>query len=333
MKLLPPPDSVRGVFKISARIYSTFFPSFQIDKAGPSRPLIPDNESIIEEVSQSDTESEEPPSKKLRLVSDLPEAQFLEKFMIVPDSKLKKRKIPVVLPKKDKPEWLEKLGELSYRNELWNLEIPDILVAHVAGCLASKPKEFSVSSEATLLSESFSLISFKLNSPPNFIKIRTHFIYDLIRHQVKSLTYQWATALLLHKQEVMNHEYLEHMVYPGVAEAILALEASVRQSRHLALPSKTAKMLRYKFINAPIDKLWPDDEKLLEDINKFFRDQRYRAARSGNFRGSNRGSRGYGYRGFSQRGMQRGQRAKRSRGQRGRGISTNSSSSQPSNNA
>ena len=253
--------------------------------------------------------------------------------MIVTSKTQKKRKIPVVLPKKEKPNWLAELGDVSYRDEIWNLEIPDILVAHVAGCLSGKPKEFSVTSEASLLSDSFSFISCKLNAPPNFIKMKTHYMYDQVRHHIKSLTYQWATALKLHKEEVKNHEWLELVVYPGVAEAVLGLEASIKQVRSQALPNKIGRILRYRYINAPIDKLWPEDEKLIEDIRKFFRDQRFKATKAGNFRGSSRGFSGrrYGARG-SYRGSQRGQRARRSRGQRGRSNATSSaSSSQPNN--
>ena len=315
------------------RIYTTIFPSLQIAKAGPSHPRSPERERTIEE-SDSDSDLIESPPKKLRLVSDLPESKFLESYMVVSNVKTKKRKIPVVLPKKDKPEWLAEVGEVSFKQDLWDLEIPDILIAHVAGSLAGKPKEFSVSSDASLLSESFSLISCKLNAPPSFIRMRMQYIYDQIKHLIKSLTYQWATALKLHREEVKNQVWLEQVVYPGVAEAVVALEKTVRQSRHMALSNKIPKVLRFRFINAPIDKLWPEDDKLLDDIRKFFRDLRIKAFRTGNFRGNSKRSRGSGFRGFSFRSFQRGHRPRRSRGQRGRGNATNSAtSSQPTNSS
>ena len=317
MVSLPPPSSDRGAnFPVSKSLH--IFPSLQ-DKAGPPHPPAqnPDQEGVPYEDSDSDTE--EPIQKKMRLVSDLPEQDFHEKFMIVSKSSSKKRKIPVVLPRKEKPEWLENLGEVNFKNDSWNLEIPDILVAHVAGYLSSNPRVFTVSSDASLLSDSFALISVKLNRTPSFVRINTYNYYDIVSHQIKALTFAWATALQLHKEEVKYQELLENVVYPGVAESVLALEATIRKLRSVALGVKMPNVLRFRYVNAPIDKLWPEDEKLEEDIRKFFRGKRAKAGRLSGGRGKYRGHRGSGNRGY----FSRGQRSNRRRGHRGRGSGTN----------
>ena len=115
----------------------------------------------------------EPRSKKIRIISDMPVDKFREEYMIVGKQKTTVRDIPVIVPKIDCPPWLKNLGEVDFKENLWTVQIPDILVSHVAGYLHSPKKEFTVASDTSLLKESSSLLTIKLNSPPRHIKSNT----------------------------------------------------------------------------------------------------------------------------------------------------------------
>ena len=209
----------------------------------------------------------------------MPADKFKEDYMIVSRSKPKIRDIPVILPKINSPQWLNNLGEVSFQNNLWTLQVPDILVSHVAGYLHSPKKEFTVASDTSLLKDSFSLLTVKLNNPPNYIKSPTGLFFDNMRYQLKCLASQWVTALQLHKHNWQDKEFLDQVVYPGVANAVLSLETLVRLGRSAALPKTFPGYLRAKFVNAPISTMWPEDRALDEEIRKFFRDFRNQVKR------------------------------------------------------
>ena len=291
-------------------------------KPGPSRhrAQVDDDDDDDEEIEQgsiSTVSSYEPRPKKLKLVSEMPEELFNNEYMFVHKAKVPKKVIPVVLPKVDPPPHFEGLSDLSYADNTWTVMIPDILVAHVAGCLNAGKRDFTVDSNTDLLQDSFKLLATKVNEKPSYVKAPTSRFYEAVVQQMRGLASQWVTALHHHKFNWQDKDFLDKVVYPGVASAIKGLENTIKLGRDLCCPKYIPSNLRYRFVNAPCSAMWAEDQDLDLEMRKFFRSKRrrtdnfsktsYRGARNnkrGQFRG--RRTRGLSNRGYRRRGANRG---------------------------
>ena len=70
------------------------------------------------------------------------------------------------------------------------------------------------------------------------------------------------------RQRLKNHDQLENIDHPRVAESGLALEATIRKVRSSALKKKTPRVQRDGYIDTPINKQRPEDKKLKEEFQK-----------------------------------------------------------------
>ena len=64
---------------------------------------------------------DEPRTKRLKLISDMPEEQFNNEYMFVHKAQVPKKAIPVILPKVDPPPHFKDLAELSFPDNTWTI--------------------------------------------------------------------------------------------------------------------------------------------------------------------------------------------------------------------
>ena len=183
-------------------------------------------------------------------------------------------------------------------------------------------RDFTVDSNTDLLQESFKLLATKLNSTPSYVKAFTGRFYEAVVQQMRGLASQWLTALHHHKYNWQDKDFLDKVVYPGVASSIKGLENTIKLGRELCCPKFVPTNIRHRFVNAPCSSMWPEDPDLELEIRKFFRGKRRRTENS--FKSSYRGARN------NKRGQFRGRRSRGqfNRGNRRRGANRGSSDTQ-----
>ena len=74
----------------------------------------------------------------------------------------------------------------------------------------------------------------------------------------KSLASHWLTALHHHKYSWEDREFLDNVVYPGLAQAVKGLESTIKVGREAHCPKNISFNLKYRFVNAPLSVLWPE---------------------------------------------------------------------------
>ena len=258
--------------------------------------------------------------------------------------------VPKIFPKQIPPPWLQDLGDpFLDSNRKWALNVPDCLIAHVAGSSPSPDQEFTVHSSVDLLKELFDLNNNRLPDPPSFGNpippLKSW--YSMLKFQLKSLSLAWVHSQLTYPHAYENTDLTEHIIVPSLSTIISSITHAITFVRELVLPPGIPQSLYSKFINAPLFPLFPTDFKLRQNI-QFFRAKqqlRYlaRSRRATLRRGGNRGRRGRGRGRISRgsplfRGINRGTFGNPTRnsfrGQRSRGTryptSTQQSSQTPS---
>ena len=242
--------------------------------------------------------------------------------MFIHKSKVPKKVIPVVLPKVDPPSHFQGLTDMSFADDTWTVMMPDILVAHVAGCMNKGKREFTVDSNTDLLQDSFKMLATKVNPKPSYIKAFTGRFYEAVVQQKMGLASHWVTALHHHKFNWQDKDFLDKVVYPGVASAVKGLENTIKLGREMCCPKYVPNTIRHRFVNAPCSSMWPEDQDLEFEMRKFFRSKRRRPENSS--RASYRGSRNV------RRDQFRGRRTRGqfNRGNRRRGSNRGSSDTQ-----
>ena len=255
-------------------------------------------------------------------------------FTQVPKAVVPPKRIAKILPKMTAPSWLVDMGDVEYVGEdKWSLELPDCLVAHVAGSMSSNNQEFLVTSSSDLLEEYFKLANNPLPPAPRWgnqiPSLRT--FYSSLKFQLRSLSLAWAHAKLTYPTKWEDTNFIEHVILPSIKSIISSISDTIEFGREAILPHDLPYSLKKEFVSTPKFPLFPTNPLLIAKIGRFFRafknkDLYRRAAayrgraRGRRARGRGRGSRGSYFRGYgNQRGSSfRGNLRFATRGQRTR---------------
>ena len=231
-----------------------------------------------------------------------------------PSSVGPKRKITKIFPRQTPPDWLTHLGDPSFNdNGKWNIQIPDCLIASVAGH-KSIPQEFTVSSNVDLLSEIFDLVNSKISAPPKLGRYIPNLscVFSSLKHWFKVFALSWAQAKVTYAEFWEDVEYMDHVVIPTLYSCMEGISSTVLTARQMVLASSPAPYaLKKQYLSAPVFPLWPDNPELIKSIKQFFLFKTSRKENNRYFKGRffrGRYFRGRAQRGFfrSRRGLQRG---------------------------
>ena len=245
-------------------------------------------------------------------------------------STINKQHISKVFAIKDKPDWLTAIGDVSLTDTgKWALNLPQFLVAQVAGHEHKLDRDFVVATDTTFFSDVFELLSENIiNAKPFSInKFDDFYLKFAIKGHLKSLTASWATAAKALTDHWKDKEFMQNLILPSIRCSIEALKDYIRHIRNKWLPAKVPRDLRQRVINMPFSQIYPSDAETLNQLKQFFRAQPSARGRQrfGYFRYNKRGARGRvrifrGFRGGYRydRGYQRGYRFRQGSQQRPR---------------
>ena len=112
--------------------------------------------------------------KRAKLPAHIPIDEFDSLFDQSYTSHSSKRNTSVCFIKQTQPHWLSHLGQ-AHMNEagVWNLHIPDYLLAHIAGFKGTFEREFKLYNNTNLLPEIFNLVNSKFSRPPSIPYFKT----------------------------------------------------------------------------------------------------------------------------------------------------------------
>ena len=152
---------------------------------------IPGTSGPPQSVSSSNSDDDYSPSrpKQTRLLPRMDKEAFDALYYRQHPSHFEpRRKVTKILPKQTAPGWMCTLGDPKLNdNRKWDLQMPDCLIAHVAGHKPS-PLEFNVSSKVDLLAEIFDLASSPgIPTAPSFGNFRPNLAlwYSSLKNQFK----------------------------------------------------------------------------------------------------------------------------------------------------
>ena len=308
--------------------------SFPLEQPDPSGVDPPQERSHLRRPRPNENEDDgnpaspnDPKPKRAKLPDHIPIEEFDNLFDQSLTCQGPKRNTSVCFTKQKQPDWLSALGQAHMNEEgVWNLHIPDYLLAHIAGFKGNFEREFNLYNNTNLLPEIFSLVNSKFCRPPPipYFKQVPNSAYTTVKACIKALSLSLVQANLTYSTHWRNLHILDHLILPSVWANIEALRNAVRTMRASVLPINTPPNLKYRFINASLASWWPEDDSLIMECRKFFRAKKIKSLSQNRGRGTSRGHfRGRGYRSFS-----RGRR-NRGRGRRG-GFQADSSRANPS---
>ena len=278
-----------------------------------------DEISVVDEgVSSSNSDNDLSPNqpKRSKLLPRMDREAFDALYYRQHPSKFEpKKKITKIFSKQTAPGWLDKLGEPRLNdNRKWDLQMPECLIAHVAGHKPASP-EFNVSTNVDLLAEIFDLASYdRIPTAPSFNRFKPSLAlwYSTLRNQFKLFTLSWAQARVTYEKHWEEADYMENVVIPTLSASIESIKSTVLLGRQMVLPPSLPKHLKRQYLEAPLYPLWPENPYLLKLIRMFFLKGAPRRGatsyRRGGFAGV-RGQRGYS-RSRGYRGSQRGRRGR-----------------------
>ena len=214
------------------------------------------------------------------------------------------KKILKIFQKTEIPKWLSSIGKVSYgEGNRFKLEIPEALLAHLAGFTPKKDLVFSVECNIDLWQDFLKLLKSNVGTHPTFLshhKPRVGWAMQSLANSFRATSLNFAILGALYEESWNDTDFMDNLLLPSLMnnyESILALQ---RHVRHLVLPLCTPGSLRQRYVEAPIYPFWPEGESL-EELRKFFRFKSKRWSTA--VRGRGRGSRGRGFRGRARRGF------------------------------
>ena len=247
-----------------------FLVGLQENKAGP-RP--DDDNGQINEGASCSKMPDLPPdvdSRKFKELFSLPEFSNSEPC----------KKVIKIFAKKQIPEWLKELGEVKMTEQGKNaVEISESLLAMIAGFESESPLEFGLISRVNWLREIIQLGNEKIpeNAPlMNAYRAKLGWQIEALKGQLKGLFCMLAFVNSVFSSIVTMPGMMESVILPGLKGLVDSIEAAVRHLRFEALPRGVSPSLKFKFVDAPVYPLWP--EEIINEIRQFFQARRARIA-------------------------------------------------------